>query len=275
MKFVIRDTVKSQQYIELFKIIKNLNSYTTLCSQSDKLFIQIMDESHVCLFTINILTDWFDSYESDGETFSFMSTIMVKILQLYIPNTVIQFETKNEKLNITFQYENNTEKIFELNLIDIDKDLLDSQQIQGNLEFTMNTKALDKYISEMMLFGDSMELICFQDNLYLKSSGDEGKYTLKLPYEALDELEIEEDLQLKTRISLKYLSYLTKSNSVFKTIKIYVQKDVPLYLEISEPSFQLQYYIAPKINDDEDDEGNNDYSEFEGDDFEHMENTVL
>ena len=274
MKFIIRDTVKSQQYIELFKIIKNLNSYTTLCGQSDKLFIQIMDESHVCLFNINILADWFESYESDGETFSFMSVIMVKILQLYIPNTTIQFETTDEKLIITFQYEDKTEKIFELNLVDIDKDLLDSQQIEGSVEFTMNTKALDKYISEMMLFGHSTELVCFQDNLYLKSSGDEGKYTLKLPYSVLDELQIEEDLRLKTRISLKYLSYLTKSNSVFKTVKVHIQKDVPLYVEISEPSFKLQYYIAPKINDDEE-ETSTDYSEFDEDNYENMENKVL
>ena len=153
-----------------------------------------MDESHVCLFNASLEDSWFETYDSDGETFSFMSTIMVKILQLYVANATISFQTNDEKLAITFEYEDKTEKIFELNLIDIDKDLLDSQHIEGSVEFEMSTKVFDKYISEMMLFGDSAEIICHQDNLYLKSSGDQGKYTLKLPYTVLNELQIEEDL---------------------------------------------------------------------------------
>ena len=182
MKFVIQNQERAQKWIELFKIIKYLNSYTTICAQESKMLIQIMDDSHVCLLNINIEKDWFESYNSENETLSFMSTIMVKLLHLYIPKTTMMFETINEKLQITFQYENKTEKIFELPLIDIDKDLLDSQEIEGSLEFRLETKAFDKYISEMMLFGDSMEFVCYKENLFMKSSGDEGNYTLKIPY---------------------------------------------------------------------------------------------
>ena len=89
MKFTIQDTTKAQQYIELFKIIKHLNSYTTICSQNDKLFIQIMDESHVCLFNASLEDSWFETYDSDGETFSFMSTIMVKILQYFLHQVIL------------------------------------------------------------------------------------------------------------------------------------------------------------------------------------------
>ena len=49
---------------------------------------------------------------------------------------------------------------------------------------------------------------------------------------------------------------------------------MPLFLEIKEPGFELHYYIAPKINDDEQDE-DVDYSEFETDDYTHLENKVL
>ena len=60
-----------------------------------------------------------------------------------------------------------TEKIFELPLIEIDKELLDSQEIEGSLECCLETKAFDKYISEMMLFGDSMEFVCYKENLFM------------------------------------------------------------------------------------------------------------
>ena len=271
MKFSIVLQEHCQKWIEIFKIIKYLNSYTTICSREKDLFIQIMDDSHVCLLNINIEKWWFESYKSNGVTFSFLSNIMVKIMQLYIPNTRMIFELTQEKLCVTFEYENKTEKIFELPLVEIEKDILDSQNIEGSVEFQMSTKAFDKYISEMMLFGDSMEFICYQDNIFMKSNGDEGHYTLKIPYEILDELIIEDDLQMKTRVSLKYLYYLTKSNNVFKEIKLKIQSNAPFFVVIEEPMFKLQYYIAPKINDDEDDCA--DFSEFDNED--EIQNVVM
>ncbi len=274
MKFVIKDIERSQKWIEIFKIIKYLNSYTTICCQDENLFIQIMDDSHVCLLNININKNWFEHYESNSETISFYSNIMVKILQLYVPNTTMTFEIVEERLNITFQYEDKREKIFELNLVDIDKDILNSESIEGSVEFQMNTKSFDKYITEMLLFGDSMEFICYQDNLYMKSSGDEGNYTLKIPHELLDELIVEDDLELRSRISLKYLYYLTKSHNVFKQIKLKIQSNCPFHIEIDEPLFKLQYYIAPKINDDEE-EGRDDFSEFQDEDYNNLENSIM
>ena len=271
MKFSIVNQENCQKWIEIFKIIKYLNSYTTLCSRENDLFIQIMDDSHVCLLNINIEKEWFESYESENETFSFLSTIMVKILQLYIPNTLMIFELVQEKLQISFKYEDKTEKIFELPLVEIDKDILDSQTMEGSVEFQMSTISLDKYISEMMMFRDSMEFICYQDNLFMKSCGDEGNYSLKIPYEVLDELVIEDDLQLKTRVSLKYLYYLTKSNNVFKNIQLKIQSNAPFFVIIEEPMFSLQYYIAPKINDDEEDD--DDFSEFDNE--EELKNVVM
>lgn len=269
MKLCISNSEKAHKWIEVFKIIKNLNTYTTICSRCDDLLIQIMDDSHVCLLNIDINKQWFDSYESSDETFSFMSSIMVKLLHLYVPNTLITFETLNDRLVITFEYEDHSEKIFELNLIDIDKDLLEPQQIEGSLEFKISTKTFDKYISELLLFGDSSELFCYKDNLYFKSSGDEGKITLKLPHDILNELQVEEDLHLKTNVSLKYLSYLTKSNSVFKHLSVHIQKDVPIYLQVIEEHFKMSYYVAPKISDDEEEESN------PMEEFEHLENKVI
>jgi len=275
MKCVIQDTTKAQQWIELFKIIKNLNSYCTISVQEEELSIQIMDDSQVCLLNVNIKAHWFDEYESTIETFSFMSTFFVKILHLYSPNTIMTLETIHEKWRISFQYPDQTEKIFELNLMDIEKDLLESQVIEGSMEFQMNTKVFEKYISEMLLFGDNMELVCFEDNLYMKAHGEECKYTLKIPHDVLDEFIVEEELQLKSRVSLKYLSYLLKSHGVFKTVQIKIREDAPIYIVIQEEGLSIHYYIAPKINDDDDDMQDKDFAEYEGNEYEAMENSIV
>ena len=125
----------------------------------------------------------------------------------------------------------------------------------------------------MLMFGDSMEFICYKDNLYMKSSSEEGNYSLKIPYSTINEMIIEEDLKLKTSVTLKYLHFLTKSNGVFKTIKLIIEENNPFQLVIEEPMFLISYYVAPKISDDDD--NINDYSEFDNSDDEELENIVM
>lgn len=276
MKLILETHEKAQKWIEVFKIIKNLNSYATICSKEDSMFIQIMDDSHVCLMNINIKKEWFDVYESNEETFSFISNIVVKILHLYSEGAKMCIETNDDKMNIHFIYPDKSEKIFEIHLIDIDRDILDPQNIEGSVEFEMKTKVLDKYISEMLLFGDNMEFACFEENIYMKSFGEEGKYTLKLPHENMDELIVEDDLKLKTKISLKYLSYVTKGHAAFQQLTIKIQKDVPIELNILEDNMEIRYYIAPKISDEEEEEDEDDFSEYiKKEEYENLKNVIL
>ena len=279
MKLIITETEKAQQWIELFKVMKNLNSYTTICSRDNDVFIQIMDDSQVCLMNATIQSGWFGTYECNiqegsGETFSFLSNIMVKILQLYTPGTILSMYTQNEHLTIQFQYPDKSEKIFELHLVDIEKDILDSQNMEGSVEFEINTKVFDKYVSEMMLFGENMEFVCYQENIYMKSYGDEGKYTLKLPHSVMEELIVEDDLQLKTKVSLKYISYITKIHQVFKNITVKVRPDAPIQMDILDEYIEIRYYVAPKISDEDENGTNEDFSEYD-DDYEHLENKVI
>ena len=42
--------------------------------------------------------------------------------------------------------------------------MLTPQEMDSSIEFEMNTKQFDKYISEMLLFGESVEIKCIDDN---------------------------------------------------------------------------------------------------------------
>ena len=70
-----------------------------------------------------------------------------------------------------------------------------------------------------------------------------------------------------THINKKYLPKYTLSS------KLKIQQDVPFHVVIEECMFKLRYYIAPKINDDEDER--EDFGEFEDDTYENLENKVL
>ena len=51
-----------QKLINIIKTFKLLNDYITLIFDNDGLYIQGMDNSHICLYELSIKTEWFELY---------------------------------------------------------------------------------------------------------------------------------------------------------------------------------------------------------------------
>jgi|TARA_B110000285_G_C15113017_1_gene612278 proliferating cell nuclear antigen len=231
-----------------------------------------MDDAHITLLNINIKKEWFESYEcGEDENISFNSTIITSILNLYSPKTVITFTTDEDLdfLNISLQYIDNSVKSFSLPLIDIDGDLLCSNPIECGIDLSISTKRFDKIVSEHALFGDTVDIVYNNNTFYMRTTGDLGEYKLKIPKETLSIIENVSDYKTYNKISLKYLSFITKLHSVFDKITIKISSDdgnpltVQYYEDITDKSndlLEIIYYIAPKFQDD-DEEIN--YNEFE------------
>jgi hypothetical protein len=238
-----------------------------------------MDDSHVTLLEIKIKKEWFSTYESEDEIVSFNSKILTTVMGLHTLDSIVTFETNNEYLNITFEQKDKTEKSFQINLIEIDSDLMETQDIEHSLEFSINARKLDQYFNELQVFGDTLELVHTNDTIYMRSQGDEGKYTLKITDDLLDDLIVEEELQLVCKVPLKYTSLVTKLYSVFKKINVNVSENAPFTLKIfpfeedEKEQLEIKFFIAPKVED----EHEFDFSEFEEVEYEldNYENKVI
>ena len=265
MRFTLEKNRRVVTLIELFKVIKGLNNFCKMYCKEDELFIQIMDDSHISLLEIKIKKEWFSSYESNGEVVSFNSKILTTIMGLRALDSITTFETSEEHLYISFQQKDKIEKTFQIVLIDLESDLMESQQIDPSLEFSIGVRKLDQYFNELQSFGDTLELVHVNDTIYMRSQGDEGKYTLKITDDLLDELIVEEELQMVCKVTLKQTSLVTKLYSVFKRINVSASEDAPFTLRIlpdeeeEKDLLEIKFFIAPKV----DDEGDFDFSEFE------------
>ena len=265
MLFTLEKNGKVAILIELFKVIKGLNNFCKMYCKEDELFIQIMDDSHVSLLEIKIRKEWFSQYESENEVVSFNSKILTVIMGLHTLDSIVTFETTDEYLNISFKQKDKTEKSFQVNLIDLESDLMESQEIEHSLEFTIKSRKLDQYFNELQAFGDTLELVHFNDTIYMRSQGDEGKYMLKITDDLLDGLIVEEELCLVCKVPLKYTTLVTKLYSVFKRINVNVSEDSPFTLKIfpneedEKDLLEVKFFIAPKV----DEENDFDFSEFE------------
>ena len=256
MLFSLKTQDRVLKLIELFKVIKSLNNFCTMYCTPSGMFIQTMDDAQVSLLDINIDKRWFEQFKSVEENISVNIKILSTVLSLYTPNAELLFESSDDYLTIVLKYEDRIEKSFEIPRIDLDCDIMKSQVIEHSLEFSINTKKMDRYICDMQLFGDTMELIYINETIYMRSNGDDGKYCLKLTTDLVDDLIVEEDLRLMGRIPLRYPSSITKMFSVFEQIYINISENEPFTFKMSETDdedselMNIVYYIAPKIEDD-------------------------
>ena len=219
MKFVIESSSNVLKLIEIFKLIKSLGSYCSLFCKDEYVYIQCMDGSHICLFDVKIMSGWFDEYTAEDETIGFTSSSIVKILSLYVPKTKVIIETdpNGEYMSIEMIFSDGIEKYFKIPLIEIDVDLLEPGENDYSMEFSIKTKTMDKYMSELMIFGEVLSIKSKNDKLILKSGGSEGSSSINVPHDNLEEFVVEEGLKLNVNVDIKYLSMISKFYCVFKT----------------------------------------------------------
>lgn len=251
-KSIINDHKKVKELIDIFKVLKSMNQYTKMICKEEEIFIQTMDDSHISLLEIHINSEWFSEYESSNIVLSFNTDIFLKILTLYTLNASVEISCNAEadKLNISLISEREN-KYFTLPLIDLDSDIMDSQDLETSVDFELNTKLFDKFISELSVFGDSMYLICKNDTLFLSSKNEHGEMKIEIDGEKLVEFSSVEDISICSEFMIKYISYITKLGSIYSNIHIYFDKDMPLMIKFDENQIKINYYIAPKTSDDD------------------------
>jgi proliferating cell nuclear antigen PCNA len=250
MKLQINNITKAFEWIELFKFIKQLNQHVTFMCKKDELYIQLMDDSHICLIDITIPSAWFTFYESENQTFSVMTGILVKIFGMYTADTMIELIAGDEKLEINFKNKKE-QKFFELNMMDIEKDVLSPAMPDTKLDFIMKTKTFDKYINELAIFGDEAILCCKDDKLYLKAKGDEGSISIEIEGDNLEEFSVVEGYEVETRYCLKYFQYISKLHIVYPNVHIFVDDSSPIVITFDNSTITIKYYLAPKCDIDD------------------------
>jgi len=249
MKLQINDISKAFEWIELFKFIKQLNQHVTFMCKKEQLYIQLMDDSHICLIDITIPSTWFTLYDSENQTFSVMTSILVKIFGMYTADTMIELIAGDEKLEINFKNKKD-HKYFEINMMDIEKDVLSPAMPDTKLDFVMKTKTLDKYMNELAIFGDEAIIFCKDDKLYLKAKGDEGSISIEIEGDNLEEFSVVEGYELESRYCLKYLQYITKLHMIYPNVHLFVDDSTPLVITFDNSTITIKYYLAPKCEND-------------------------
>lgn len=247
MKFKLHNIQKVAEWVEIFKFIKNINKHITFMAKKDELYIQMMDSSHVCLVEIKFPSSWFQEYESIDEVISCSSAVLVKIFGLYTTDTMIEIASTEDKLEIHLLNVIQN-KHFEIPLLDIDQDLLSPSITDSLMDFSIKSKVFDKYLQEILLFGEDIKIESKDEKIFLHSANDDGKIQIEIEGDNLEEFNVVENFVFTASYPLRYLLLVSKLALVYQQVHLFMDDQSPMRITFKS-DVNINFFLAPKITE--------------------------
>lgn len=284
MRLTIENKSKMEMFVALFQLLKNWGSCLNLHFEKTRLYIQSMDKSHICLSSINISSNWFSHYEIDNPSnisldannFAIMMNYALKHSKMEIkfedetdPDTIfinlssattsnnisssssdIVEPKKKGKVTKVKEDHNKFDHFFELGLIEVEQDTLNIPEVDYDVDFTMKSDNFSELISELMVFGSNLNILCNEEVLEFNASGDAGKLKVNIPIDDLNEYAIAEGDSLDISYSLTHLGKMCLSTKLGQYVSLSISTEYPMAIKYDlGDNSSVAFYIAPKISD--------------------------
>ena len=284
MRLTIENKSKMEMFVALFQLLKNWGSCLNLHFEKTRLYIQSMDKSHICLSSIHISSNWFSHYEIenpsnislDANNFAIMMNYALKHSKMEIkfedesdPDTIFinlssvtsngissnshvdepAKKGKNKAIKVKEDH-NKFDHFFELGLIEVEQDTLNIPEVDYDVDFTMKSDNFSELISELMVFGSNLNIMCNEDNLEFNASGDAGKLKVNIPIDDLNEYAIAEGDSLDISYSLTHLGKMCLSTKLGQYVSLSISTEYPMAIKYDlGDNSSVAFYIAPKISE--------------------------
>lgn len=259
MRLTIENKSKIEVFIALFQLLKNWSSHINMNFEKDRLYIQSMDKSHICLADIEIKNKWFSFFDCSSDyKISIDSAHFAVLLNYGSKHDTIELKCEDEnsvdKLYVNFLNEKEKkgsfDHFFELNLIDADEDNLGIPNVEYDVDFTICSKKLVEVLTELNTFGENLNIKCSENVIELNSHGDTTKLKVNIPVDDLDEYAIAEDDKIDISFSLSHICKMCLSMKICSSINVSLSSEYPMLFNYNlGDDSNVSFYIAPKITD--------------------------
>ena len=264
MKVTISNKNKKDLFVALFQIIKGCTSVVRVIFQEDKMYIQGMDKSHICLFEVNIQKKWFDEYivhEYIANESTNVICFDTNIFHLIISskqeshNIIIHsVSNDSDNINIDLVSQEHTKgefnKYFKIPLVDYDYDEMNIPVVEYDAEFSISSKKICEIMSQMLAFGNDLNIKCSEEKIDLVTDGIAGEMLVNIPIDDLNEYSIVEGDVIDLKYSLNYISKMCLTNKLSSEVIFSISADCPMKInyDLGDDS-SIVFYMAPKISD--------------------------
>lgn len=263
MKIAITNKEKIDMFIAMFQLLKSCTSAVTLRFDADKLYIQGMDKAHVCLFDINIQSNWFNKYD--------MGSGLIEETELAVDcnciNAIISRIQDGNILELEYDGESNPDKLdinlindkdvkgdynryFRIPLLDLENELLDIPTVDYDAELTLSCKQLIDLTSQLIIFGDDLNIKCSEELLELSANGDMGEMKVNIDIDDLKEFAICEGEQINLAYSLNYVHKMCLTNKLVPNVELSFSATYPMRIKYDlGAESSIMFFLAPKVTE--------------------------
>lgn len=256
--FKINTNEKCKKFNNIISILSNIIDEITMTFEEEYLYIQCMDDGHICLVELKLMSDWFSEFKCDQTVnLGIKLSILTKILSCYQDKQHIVFnhDDGTDKINISFINEENSkaiEKHFETVVFDYDYDTLEIHQTEYQLDITMESILLKKLVDQLSSFGNKITFTCDDENIVLCNSESLNNTVMKVNIDIndLDEYSIEENVVVNETFDMKLMQRITNFSKISSLTKIGLSGEIPIHLTYSlDDNSIIQFWVAPVIKD--------------------------
>jgi proliferating cell nuclear antigen len=264
MKVALINKEKIDMFIAMFQLLKSCTSAVTLRFDIDKLYIQGMDKAHVCLFDITIQRNWFNKYEI-GEDSALVEDIELCVDCNCINAIISRIQDGNmlelcynendpDKLDINLINDENVKgeynRYFRIPLLDLENELLDIPQVDYDAEITISCKHLIDLTSQLIIFGENLDIKCSEEILQLKANGDMGEMKVNIDIDDLKEFAICEGEEINLSYSLNYVHKMCLTNKLVSNVELSVSATYPMRIKYDlGADSNIMFFLAPKVEE--------------------------
>ena len=256
MKFQLATDSKVNDFITIFKNIKNLVPLVNLIINEDSLYIQGMDSSHICLLEILLKDTWFDLFEQENMVLGINSEMLYNVVEKWKPGySITAYTADNDYLIIRFDADNMLTKVYSIQLLDIDSETLQVPDKEYDLDLILKSNVFKDVISEISTFDSTIKFICTLKKINLKADGDMGKVDIEI--KDSDIIEYAAALEDDGNIDIDYgVGNIKEACNFYKlneNVNVHISNNMPIkiHYQIADctDSF-VRLFIAPKIMDE-------------------------
>jgi len=147
---------------------------------------------------------------------------------------------------------------YELRMMDLDVEQLGIPEQEYQATFSMPSSEFTKIVKDLLIIGESVTIDVKKGGVTFRAEGEIGKSEVHLEKgEAIGDSDDSFELQVNDPIELsfatQYLKKFTAAGPLARDVTIALSADVPMVIAYEVEDFgHLKYFLAPKIDDDDD-----------------------
>ncbi|KAK0403444.1 hypothetical protein QR680_016920 [Steinernema hermaphroditum] len=259
-KLVSASTLK-----KIVEAMKDLVTDAPFDCNENAMCLQAMDSSHVALVSLRLDAGLFETYRCDRTVNLGLSLAnLSKALKCANNDDSCMLHYNEDTAdNVTFTFvdpkKEKTQNVT-VKLMDIDSEHLGIPDQSYAVVVEMPASEFQKTCRDLTMFSDSLNITATKAGVVFTGKGDSGQsvvtYSTGTSGDADDDgsnrVSIQVNEPVNVNFSIKYMNMFAKATSLSERVTLSISNDVPVVVEYPiEDNGHLRYYLAPKIDEEE------------------------